>query len=88
MDKAISKLLELKEALEKAVVLPSPKTPKMPKIPSIETTPIAPKQPNLTPNSKKDSTKVAEQISDPSMKIQAIKMAKLTKFNEHGQWSL
>ena len=97
MDKATLKLLELKEALEKALklsskaaALPSPKAPKMPTNPHIEAIVIdMPKQPNLTPNSKKDPTKQAEQIKDPSMKNQAMKQAKeKLKLSKNGQWSL
>jgi len=81
MDKVEKKLLELKEALEKAIVLPSIKAPKTPSAPEISATP-QPKAPDLTPGSKKDPIKVAQQIKDPDLKISAIKLAK------NGQWSL
>jgi hypothetical protein len=88
MDKATSKLLELREALEKAITLPSPKMPKIPGPPKVDA-PAAPKQPNLTPTSKKDPTKVAQQMEDPDAKANALKMAKqkLT-LAKNGQWSL
>ena len=81
MDKAIQKLIELREALEKAAKLPSTKSPKLPTSPVIDA-PTAPKQPDLTPPSKKDPTKVAQQLQDPNLKASALKLAK------NGQWSL
>lgn len=81
MDKTVQKLLELREALEKAAKLPSLKTPKNPALPKIDA-PTAPKAPDLTPPSKKDPTKVAQQLQDPNLKASALKLAK------NGQWSL
>jgi len=98
MDKAISKLLELREALEKATKipsvkvpeLPSPKAPKMPSAPKLDTAaPTMPKQPDLTPGSKKDPSKQAQQIKDPETKDQAMSEAKAKlKLAKNGQWSL
>lgn len=89
MDKAILKLTELKEALEKAVVLPSPKAPKMPSAPKLDGAPKIPKQPDLTPVSQKDPTKQAQQVQDPATKAQALDMAKeKLKLSKNGQWSL
>jgi len=88
MSEAKSKLLELKEALEKAIkmpstapVLPSLKPPKIPTAPKIDTA-TTPKQPSLAPSSKKDPIKVAQQLQDPHLKASALKIAK------NGQWSL
>ena len=89
MDKAILKLIELKEALEKAIALPSPKTPKMPSAPKLDGAPKIPKQPDLTPVSQKDPTKQAQQVQDPATKAQALDMAKeKLKLSKNGQWSL
>jgi hypothetical protein len=89
MDNAITKLLELKEALEKAVTLPSPKMPKMPAAPKVEGAPTIPKQPSLTPDSQKNPVKQAQQVEDPEAKAQALNMAKeKLKLSKNGQWSL
>jgi hypothetical protein len=88
MDKTVQKLLELREVLEKAVKMPSPKMPKIPGPPKVDAL-AAPKQPDLTPASQKDPTKVAQQMEDPDAKANALKMAKqkLT-LAKNGQWSL
>lgn len=88
MDNLYKKLVELKEFLEKANVMASPKAPRMPSIPKIDQ-PAMPKQPDLTPSSKKNPVNVAQQIEDPSAKAQALKMAKeKIKLAKNGQWSL
>lgn len=88
MDKLESKLKQLKEVLEKAIAMPSPKGPKIPGMPNIDA-PAMPKQPSLVPDSKKDPVKQAQQIEDPDKKAHALNMAKeklVVKSN--GQWSL
>jgi hypothetical protein len=88
MDKTIQKLLELREILEKATALLSPKMPKIPGPPKVDAL-SAPKQPDLTPTSKKDPTKVAQQMEDPDAKTNALKMAKQKLIlAKNGQWSL
>jgi hypothetical protein len=68
--------------------MPSPKMPKIPGPPKVDAL-AAPKQPDLTPASQKDPTKVAQQMEDPDAKANALKMAKqkLT-LAKNGQWSL
>jgi hypothetical protein len=89
MDNLISKLTELKKALKNATVLPSPKPPKIPTAPKIDSPNNIPKQPTLTPTSQKDPMKQAQQVQDPSTKIQAVKMAKeKIKLSKNGQWEL
>lgn len=96
MDKAISKLLELREVLEKAIkissktpVLPTPSTPKMPVAPTATAAATVPKQPDLTPTSKKNPLNQAQQIKDPETKDQAMSEAKAKlKLSKNGQWSL
>jgi hypothetical protein len=89
MEQAISKLLELKEALEKAITPPSPKMPKPPAPPKVEGVPAMPKQPSLTPSSQKNPIKQAQQVEDPDAKAQALNMAKeKLKLSKNGQWSL
>jgi len=96
MDNRISKLLELTEALEKAIKLSSttPTLPSLssPKAPVAAKAPIAAatiKQPDLAPTSKKNPLNQAQQIKQPDMKDQAIQSAKekLT-LAKNGQWSL
>lgn len=89
MDNLISKLTELKKALKNAAVLPSPKLPKIPTAPKIDSPNNVPKQPTLAPTSQKDPMKQAQQVQDPSTKIQAVKMAKeKIKLSKNGQWEL
>ena len=96
MDNRISKLLELTEALEKAIKLSSttPTLPSLssPKAPVAAKAPIAAatiKQPDLAPTSKKNPLNQVQQIKQPDMKDQAIQSAKekLT-LAKNGQWSL
>jgi hypothetical protein len=89
MNDLISKLTELNKALKTANALPSPKLPKAPIAPKIDSPNNVPKQPTLTPTSQKDPMKQAQQVQDPSTKIQAVKMAKeKVKLSKNGQWEL
>jgi len=60
----------------------SPKVPKMPAIPKV---PPKTNQVGVSPDSKKDPTKQAEQIKDASLKQDAMEAIRL---NKSGQWSL
>ena len=76
-------LLKAKQALVNPR-LSKPKGPEAPKAPKVE-------KPNFKgPSSKKDPTKVAEQLKDPDIKSQALDDAKQErlKFNKQGQWKL
>ena len=89
MEKLQTTLSALKEALEKAITMPSPKGPKAPTAdPAIAIE--APKEPSLTPGSKKDPMKQAQQMEDPDKKAQALKGAKskMVVIAKNGQWSL
>ena len=89
MEKLHTTLSILKETLEKAIALPSPKGPKAPTSdPAIAIE--EPKQPSLTPGSKKDPTKQAQQMEDPDQKAHALKQAKskMVVIAKNGQWSL
>lgn len=90
MDKLETKLRLLKETLEKAIALPSPKGPKVPTAPSVGNLSKDPtKMPSLAPNSKKNPVKQAEQVEDPHAKAQELYNAKeKLKLSKNGQWSL
>lgn len=78
MEALEKKLNDIKEQLEKALnILPSPKAPQ------------APTTPNMTPSTKKNPVKVAQQLKDPSSKKIAVKQAKeVVKVGQGGQWKL
>jgi len=90
MEALIKKLEEIKKAAE--LMIPSIKPPAPPAPPSVESikSPEAPKA--GTPSSKKDPTKVAQQLKNPHEKNQAIDQAKKLKegikFSKSGQWEL
>jgi len=92
MDKLLKKLQEIKELAKALDIPPSPKPPKPPTAEGANPIkkPEAPKAGKAS--SKKDPTKVAEQLQDPSAKNQAMdeskKLSEGVKFSKSGQWSL
>jgi len=93
MEKLLKKLQELKEMAKKATPsLPTLSSPKPPKVGAPDPAP-APEAPKAgAASSKKDPTKVAEQLKDPGFKNEAMKNAKKIKegvtVSAKGQWSL
>ena len=95
MDKLISKFNEIQELAKS--VMASLKQPKPPIAPQAPQNPqdTGPMKAN-TPKSNKDPKKIAEQISNPELKNEAMDQAKKLKegirekvtFNPNGQWKL
>lgn len=63
--------------------LPSIKTPTPP---SMNTKPSAPKLQGVSPDSKKDPKKIAEQLK--SGQVKAAKATSMLKYDKNGQWSI
>jgi hypothetical protein len=94
---SIEKTIEKIEVLMKNNFLPSPKGPKQQKVDNVFSPDIEPAKPMQANKpganaSKKDPTKVAEQMSDDKIKSEAKKQAEKLKegitVNKLGQWSL
>ena len=82
-DKIEEILIKTRQAITKPT-LSKPNKPEAPKAPGVE-------KPNFKgAQSKKDPTKVAEQLENPDIKDQALIDAKAEKlkFNKRGQWKL
>ena len=83
MDSLFKKLDELSDLLKKAQAQFNPSI-KMPKPPKAGIVPKQPKIPGMTPSSKKDPAKVAQQLKNKELKPKT----EMTSFNSGGQWSL
>jgi len=89
MEDLIKKIKALSASVKS--LLPSPKSPTKPT--STAAAPGVPKPPSPKgPKSTKDPVKVAEQLSDPDTKKQAVKVASKNReklnISKDGQWSL